>query len=80
MSKKSDHRIEGYVDYVVPPLEGFWHQEGVDGFDYTRKDLFYWISVIRLPDFITGVDFDWAVAEAAEKKAGLFQGGISDRR
>jgi len=68
MSKLSDRRIEGYFDYVVPPLEGFWQQEGADGFDYTRKDLFHWISVIRLPDFVTGVDFNWAVTEATKKK------------
>lgn len=68
MSKKSDRRIEGYFDYVVPPLEGFWYQEGVDGFDGTRKDLLHWISVIRLPDFVTKADFDWAAAEATRKK------------
>ena len=33
MSKMGDHRIEGYFDYVVPPLEGFWWQEGIDGVD-----------------------------------------------
>ena len=68
MSKKSDHRIEGYFDYVVPPLEGFWRQDGVEGFDLTRKEEFHWISVIRLPDFVARADFDWAVAEAANKK------------
>lgn len=68
MSKKSDHQIDGYFDYVVPPLEGFWWQEGVDGFDYTRKELFHWISVIRLPDFVTRQDFTWAIAEATAKK------------
>lgn len=68
MSKKGSHQIEGYFDYVVPPLEGFWWQDGMDGFDYTRKDEFHWISVIRLPDFVTKEDFAWAVAEAAEKK------------
>lgn len=68
MSKKSDHRIEGYFDYVVPPLESFWRQDGVDGFDLTRKEDFHWISVIRLPDFVARADFDWAVAEAANKK------------
>lgn len=68
MSKLSDHRIEGYFDYVMPPLEGFWQQEGVDGFDYTRKDLFHWISVIRLPEFVTRADFDWAITEATKKK------------
>jgi len=68
MSKKSDHRIDGYFDYVVPPLEGFWWQEGVDGIDYSHKESFNWISVIRLPDFVTKDDFDWAAAEAASKK------------
>ena len=68
MSKKGDHRIEGFFDYVVPPLEGFWWQDGVKWIDYARKDRFQWISVIRLPDFVTKADFDWAVAEATRKK------------
>jgi len=68
MSKKSDHRIEGYFDYVVPPLEGFWQQTGVQGVDYARKADFEWISCIRLPDFVTREDFEWAVKEAARKK------------
>jgi len=68
MSKKGDHKIDGYFDYVVPPLEGFWWQDGVIGVDYTNKDSFQWISVIRLPDFVTKEDFDWAVTEAAAKK------------
>ena len=68
MSKKGDHRIEGYFDYVVPPLEGFWWQDGIEGVDYAQKEAFNWISVIRLPDFVTRADFDWAVAEATEKK------------
>ena len=68
MSKKTDHRIEGYFDYVVPPLEGFWWQEGVNGVDYAHKDNFNWISVIRLPDFVTKADFEWAVEEASRKK------------
>ncbi len=68
MSRKGDHRIEGYFDYVVPPLEGFWWQEGIDGIDYSHKESFNWISVIRLPDFVTKDDFDWAVSEASAKK------------
>ena len=68
MSYKTDHRIEGFYDYVVPPLEGFWWQEGVDGIDYSDKSTFCWISVIRLPDFITKADFDWAVQTASKKK------------
>ena len=68
MSKKGDHRIDGYYDFVVPPLEGFWWQEGVDGVDYGNKAGFQWYAVIRLPDFVTRADFDWAVAEASKKK------------
>ena len=69
MSKKSDHRIEGYFDYVVPPMEGFWQQAGVQGVDYARKADFEWISCIRLPDFVARADFDWATEEAARKKS-----------
>lgn len=68
MSKKGDRRIEGYYDYVVPPLEGFWWQEGAAGIDYSRKEDFNWISVIRLPDFVTEEDLIWAAEEASAKK------------
>ena len=68
MSKRGDHKIDGYFDYVVPPLEGFWWQEGVDGIDYSHKENFRWISVIRLPDFVTRSDFEWATEEATRKK------------
>lgn len=72
MSKKTDYRIDGYFDYVVPPLEGFWWQDGTEGVDYAHKETFRWISVIRLPDFVTKKDFDWAVAEATRKKKADF--------
>ena len=68
MSKKGDHCIDGYFDYVVPPLEGFWWQDGVEGIDYAHKENFHFISLIRLPDFVTKADFDWAIAEATKKK------------
>ncbi len=68
MSKMGDHRMEGYFDFVVPPLEGFWWQEGSEGFDYSSKDRFSWISVIRVLDFVTKEEFDWVVAEAERKK------------
>lgn len=68
MSKKGDRQIDGYFDYVVPPLEGFWWQDGVHGVDYSHKENFQFISVIRLPDFVTKADFDWAVGEATKKK------------
>ena len=68
MSYKGDHRIDGFYEYVVPPLEGFWWQDDVDGVDYTDKSAFNWISVLRLPDFVTEQDFSWAVTTATEKK------------
>ena len=68
MSHKTDHKIEGFFEYVVPPLEGFWQQEAPGAIDYSRKEAFRWISVIRLPDFVTQADFDWAVEAASKKK------------
>ena len=68
MSKKGSRQIEGYFDYVVPPLEGFWWQDDFVGVDYTNKSAFNWISVIRLPDFISKADFDWAIETATKKK------------
>lgn len=68
MSYKTDYKIEGFFEYVVPPLEGFWWQEDNAGVDYTDKSKFNWISVIRLPDFVSQKDFDWAVETASKKK------------
>ena len=68
MSYKGEHKIDGYFEYVVPPLEGFWWQEGTESIDYAHKENFSFISLIRLPDFVTKADFDWAVAEATKKK------------
>ena len=72
MSEKGNHKIEGFFGYVVPPLEGFWWQDGVDGVDYAHKEDYQWISLIRLPDFVTRIDFDWAVEEATRKKQADF--------
>jgi len=68
MSYKGSHKIDGYFEYVVPPLEGFWWQENTQGIDYNRKEDMQFISVIRLPDFVTQNDFKWAVEEATQKK------------
>ena len=72
MSKMGDHRIDGYFDYVVPPLEGFWWQEKngvpIAGFDYNDKASLHWISLIRLPDFVTREDFEWAKKSVQERK------------
>lgn len=68
MSKRGERQIDGYFDFVVPPLEGFWWQAGTVGIDYARKAAFRWISAIRLPDFVTQADFQWATGEAERKK------------
>ena len=68
MSYKTDYKIEGFFEYVVPPLEGFWWQDGICGIDYSDKSTFNWISIIRLPDFVSKEDFEWAVKTAAKKK------------
>ena len=68
MSYKTDYKISGFFEYVVPPLEGFWWQENADGINYADKASFHWISVIRLPDFISEKDLEWAKETAAKKK------------
>ena len=68
MSYKGNYKMNGYFDYVVPPLEGFWWQEGLAGMDYNRKEDMVFISIIRLPDFVSKKDFDWAIIEATKKK------------
>lgn len=72
MSHKGSYKIEGYFEYVVPPLEGFWWQNGIKGVDYSRKEEFNFISVIRLPEFVTERDLNWAIQEASEKKKNDF--------
>lgn len=68
MSYKGPRKIDGYFEYVVPPLEGFWWQENSASIDYAHKENFNFISIIRLPDFVEKADFDWAIQEAARKK------------
>lgn len=68
MSYKTEYKIEGFFEYVVPPLEGLWWQDGIYGVDYSDKSSFNWISLIRLPDFVSKADFDWAVETASKKK------------
>ncbi len=68
MSYKGNRKIDGFFEYVVPPLEGFWWQDDITGVDYSNKSSFNWISVIRLPDFVKKEDFEWAVQEATKKK------------
>lgn len=73
MSYKSSYQIDGFFQYVVPPLEGFWWQEGVKGMDYQRKDDLCFISLIRLPDFVKKEDFDWTIHTATQKRSKIFQ-------
>lgn len=68
MSYKGSHKMDGYFEYVVPPLEGLWHQPGAEGVDFSNKETFIWTSMIRLPEFVTRAEFDWAVQEATTKK------------
>lgn len=68
MSKNTDYRMNGYFDFVVPPLEGFWWQEDIKGVDYERKSDFRFISLLRLPDFVSKENFDWAIQQATTKK------------
>ncbi len=68
MSYKAEYKIKGFFEYVVPPLEGLWWQDGIYGVDYSDKSSFNWISLIRLPDFVSKADFDWAVETASKKK------------
>ena len=79
MSYKGSHRMEGYFEYVVPPLEGLWHQQGVDGVDYAHKETFEWTSMIRLPEFVTQGRVRLGRAGShGQKETGLFYGGIPD--
>ena len=80
MSHKTGHKIEGFFEYVVPPLEGFWQQEAPGAIDYSRKEAFRWISVIRLPDFVTQADYDWLWKPRPKEKAGLLPRGVPDHR
>ena len=68
MSNKGDYKIDGYFEYVVPPLEGFWWQDGIKGMDYSKKEELNFISIIRIPDFVKEEDFKWAIKEATKKK------------
>lgn len=72
MSYKGSHQIEGYFSYVVPPLEGLWWQENIQGIDYAHKETFQWIAMIRLPEFVTKEEFNWAIQEATAKKKADF--------
>lgn len=68
MSAKGKHKMDGYFSYVVPPLEGLWWQDGIEGIDYSHKENFAWIAMIRMPEFVTEEEFAWAVQEATAKK------------
>ena len=68
MSKKGDKIPNGYFDYVVPPLEGFWWLENNEEFSFNNKSEFCWLSIIRLPEFVDKKLFVWACNEVSKKK------------
>ena len=69
MSYKGSRKVDGFFEYVVPPLEGFWWMDGgAPGVDYRNKSGFNWISIIRVPEFVTEEVFAWAKEEAQRKK------------
>ena len=72
MSKNTNYHMEGYFDFVVPPLEGFWWQEGIKGVDYERKNDFRFISLLRLPDFVSKENFDWAIIKRQLRRKWIF--------
>ena len=67
MSYKTDYEIDGFFQYVVPPLEGLWWFEDGKMPNMSYKESFNWISMIRLPEFIAEKDFLWAVETAKNK-------------
>lgn len=68
MSKMGNNKIDGYFEYVVPPLEGFWWNKDEKNVDYKHKENFEWYSMIRQPEFVTEDVFKWACNELKEKK------------
>lgn len=68
MSKMGENKIDGYFEYVVPPLEGLWWNEKNKKVDYHYKEKFQWISMIRQPEFMTEEVFQWAKEELKKKK------------
>lgn len=70
MSKKGQNKIEGYFEYVVPPLEGLWWcDEGK--IEFLDKSKFHWTSMIRQPEFVTDEVFKWSCSEVLKKKPQL---------
>jgi hypothetical protein len=67
MSKMGTSVPDGYFDYVVPPLEGLWWSLE-KGIDFKDKSKFNWISLIRLPEYVTKNVFKWACEEVSKKK------------
>lgn len=68
MSYKTDYRMEGFFEYVVPPLEGLWWTDKDGACGFTDKSDFRWIAMIRIPDFVKREDVEWAKNEAGRKK------------
>jgi hypothetical protein len=68
MSKMGSSKIDGYFEYVVPPLEGLWWLSDNSHFDFSMKKKFCWTAMIRQPEFVTEEVFKWACSEISKKK------------
>jgi hypothetical protein len=68
MSKMGNNKLNGYFDYVVPPLEGLWWFDNNENISSKNKSKYNWISLIRLPEFVDKNIFKWACDEVLKKK------------
>lgn len=59
---------EGYYEYTVPPLEGFWDLENTEAFDPKHKENLAWTIMIRQPIFVDDELFETAKDSAQKKK------------
>ena len=67
MRKRTGNVPQGYVDYVVPPLEGLWWSEGGQ-LDLSDRSSWHWTAMIRQPDFVSKAVFEEAAAQVRRKK------------
>ena len=77
MSYKTEHKIEGFFEYVVPPLEGFWWtEEGGHDLLSVPRSTWRWTSALRAPEYATPQVLHWALEECARKKPGVDLSGV----
>ncbi len=77
MSRLGPWRPEGYFDYVLPPLEGFWWtEEGRHDLLSVPRSTWRWTSALRAPEYATPQVLRWALEECARKKPGVDLSGV----